>query len=322
MIKMKRFVKDIVIALKGYAMGAANVIPGVSGGTIALLTGIFGRIIGSLNSLMSVETWKLFFGGKWREFWTAADGRFLLALAAGVLASVLSLARLMEHVLYSYPIQTWAFFFGMIAASAVVMLAGRGSWKASDLIWAASGLAAGVLLCTLSPAETTDDLWFIFFCGALAICTMILPGISGSFILLILGKYEYIMSAINGLNIPVLAVFAAGCAVGILAFSKVLHWMLERYEDQTMLVLVGFVAGSLVKVWPWNDHAAIVRSQFISGGMSRDMADEAVDAVIESGQNISALISDMHTGAAIVFALAGIAVVGILEYLGGRKAQN
>ena len=252
---MAAILSDIGNGLKGFAMGAANVIPGVSGGTIALITGIFGRIIDALNGLMSFKTWKLLFAGKFKEFVSKIDGRFLLAVMIGAVLSVFTLAKLMQYLLDQYPVQTWAFFLGMIAASAVFMLAEVRSWRVSYAIWIAVGIGLGIALCTLSPTETTDDLWFIFICGAIAICTMILPGVSGSFILLLLGKYEYIMNAISNLNWPVLAAFGIGCAIGIVAFSKALHWLLARYEQQTMLVLVGFVMGSLIKVWPWSDEA-------------------------------------------------------------------
>ncbi len=311
--------KDIIVALKGFGMGAANVIPGVSGGTIALLTGIFGRIIECLNSLMEIETWKLILKGQWKEFWKKVDGRFLVALFIGVVASIFSLARLMEYVLNYYPVQTWAFFFGMIAASGVVMLMGIKGWKAVDVLWAVLGLILGILICTLSPTTTPDDLWFIAIIGAIAICTMILPGVSGSFILLIFGKYEYIMNAVNEMNIPVLVALVIGCGVGILAFSKFLHWLLERFERQTMLVLLGFVIGSLVRVWPWSDPSAIIKAQLLHQGAEKEAASQAVAALVESGQKIEPLITDVHYLGAVIFALVGIAVVGALEYFGNKK---
>lgn len=258
---MKRFLTDIINGLKGFAMGAANVIPGVSGGTIALITGIFGRLINALNSLLSVSAWKAFFQGSFREFFAAIDGRFLMAVGIGIILSVFSLAKLMEYVLQQYPVQTWAFFLGMIAASALYMLLDVRGWKPSFVPWLILGAAAGVLLCTLSPTTTTDDVWFIIVCGALAICTMILPGVSGSFILLLLGKYEYIMEAISTLNWPVLLAFGVGCVAGIISFSKLLHWLLEKYEQPTMLVLTGFIMGSLIKVWPWSGEALEAASQ-------------------------------------------------------------
>lgn len=298
---MAAILSDIGNGLKGFAMGAANVIPGVSGGTIALITGIFGRIINALNGLMSFKTWKLLFAGKFKEFVSKVDGRFLLAVMIGAVLSVFTLAKLMQYLLDQYPVQTWAFFLGMIAASAVFMLAEVRCWRLSYGLWIAVGIGLGIALCTLSPTETTDDLWFIFICGAIAICTMILPGISGSFILLLLGKYEYIMNAISNLNWPVLAAFGIGCAIGIVAFSKALHWLLARYQQQTMLVLVGFVMGSLIKVWPWSDEALAAATAASDGS-----------APVTAGEMLIP---------GIIWIVIGIAAVVLLE-LAGKASRK
>ena len=298
---MAAILSDIGNGLKGFAMGAANVIPGVSGGTIALITGIFGRIINALNGLMSFKTWKLLFAGKFKEFVSKVDGRFLLAVMIGAVLSVFTLAKLMQYLLDQYPVQTWAFFLGMIAASAVFMLAEVRCWQVSYGLWIAVGIGLGIALCTLSPTETTDDLWFIFICGAIAICTMILPGVSGSFILLLLGKYEYIMNAISNLNWPVLAAFGIGCAIGIVAFSKALHWLLARYQQQTMLVLVGFVMGSLIKVWPWSDEALAAATAASDGS-----------APVTAGEMLIP---------GIIWIVIGIAAVVLLE-LAGKASRK
>lgn len=245
--------RNLTVALKGFFMGAANVVPGVSGGTIALISGIYSELIEALNSIMSIDSWKLLFKGRFKDFWKSIHGTFLLWLGIGVVLSIVSLAKLMEYCLHSFPVQTWAFFFGLIIASAIGMLKDIKGWKVKDIITAVFGIILGYVVCTLSPTTTPDTMWFIFICGAIAVCTMILPGISGSFILVILGKYDFIMGAISGMDIPVLGVFALGCVIGILLFSKFLHWLLARYERGTMLVLIGFVVGSLIKVWPWHD---------------------------------------------------------------------
>ena len=290
-------IKNIVVALKGYAMGAANVIPGVSGGTIALLTGIFNELIDALNAVLSVSSWKLLLKGDFKGFWKAIHGTFLLWLAIGVIVSVFSLAKLMEYVLAHHPVQTWAFFFGLIIVSAIFMLIDIKDWKGSDVIWLILGIALGAVICLLSPTETTSDMWFISVCGAIAICTMILPGISGSFILVLLGKYEYIMKAVSELNIPVLLVFAIGCVIGIAAFSKFLHWLIGKFEKQTLLVLIGFTLGALIKVWPWADKAA----------------NEAANVL--NGNPVGAL----HVPGAIIWALVGVAMVLALELLTKKK---
>lgn len=290
-------IKNIVVALKGFAMGAANVIPGVSGGTIALLTGIFNELIEALNAIMSVSTWKLLIKGQFKEFWETIHGTFLLWLAIGVIISVFSLAKLMEYVLAHHPVQTWAFFFGLIVVSAVFMLSDIKGWKGKEVAWLVLGIALGAFICLLSPTETTSDMWFIAICGAIAICTMILPGISGSFILVLLGKYEYIMKAVSDLNIPVLLVFAIGCVIGIVAFSKFLHWLIGKYEKQTLLVLIGFTIGALVKVWPWADKVACETANVLNG------------------QPVEAL----HIGGAVLWALIGAGLVLALELLTRKK---
>ena len=293
---MSRLTRNIGVAAKGFAMGAANVIPGVSGGTIALLTGIFNELIGALNALLTPKAWKQLFKGNFREFWEYIHGTFLLWLGAGVVASVFSLAKLMEYVLSHHPVQTWAFFFGLILVSAVFMLADLKGKKAVDVLWLAIGAAMGAAICLLSPSTTPDAPWFIAICGAIAICTMILPGISGSFILVLLGKYDYIMGAVSNLDIPVLAVFAVGCVVGIVAFSKILHWLIAHFEKQTLLVLIGFTVGSLVKVWPWADKAAYQAANALTGCPE----------------------GELHILSAVICALVAAASVIVLEVLAHR----
>lgn len=183
---MSNIIKNAAVALKGFAMGAANVIPGVSGGTIALLTGIFNELIEALNAILSVSSWKLLLKGEVKEFWKNIHGTFLFWLGVGVIVSVFSLAKLMEYVLAYHPIQTWAFFFGLIVVSGAYMLYDIKGWKVADGLWLVFGVFLGAMICLLSPTQTTDAGWFIMICGAIAICTMILPGISGSFILVLL----------------------------------------------------------------------------------------------------------------------------------------
>lgn len=299
---MKR--NNLLTALKGFFMGAANVVPGVSGGTVALITGIYSEIIEALNSLMVADTWKALFKGRFKEFWQKIHGGFLLSLCIGIVVSVFSLAKLMEYTLANHPIQTWAFFFGLIIASAVIMFRDIKGWGIKEVIFTIIGIILGVVVCTLTPTTTPDSGWFIFICGAIAICTMILPGVSGSFILVILSKYDYIMSAISSLNVPVLLVFGVGCVVGILAFSKFLHWLLGRYEKQTMLVLLGFVLGSLIKVWPWSNKEAIAVSQGLDASLP-----ESIPAI------------NPMVGSAILWCLIGIAVVAAVE-IAGKKVGD
>ena len=292
----------VSVALKGFGMGAANVVPGVSGGTIALLTGIYSDIVDALNAVTEKETWKSLLSGRFSEFWKHIKGDFLVALLLGVIVSVFSLAKLVTLCLNYYPVLTWAFFFGLILASTVVMFRDVKDFRAPDLIPVVLGLALGLVVCTLSPSQTTDDIWFIFVCGAVSICAMILPGISGSFILLVMGKYNYIMQAITDFNWPVIIAFAIGCVVGILAFAKLLHWLLARWERQTLLVLLGFVIGSLVRVWPWYDRAAIEGAQILRTGEASPL--------------------DLQIPGAIGFCVLGIALVLVFELLGSKADKK
>ena len=231
-------------------MGAANVVPGVSGGTIALLTGIYQELIESIKSIGS-KNLGLLFKGRFKEFWAAINGNFLLAVAVGIVASIFSLARLMTYLLENFPIQTWSFFFGLVLVSTGYMISGLKDRKLSQWLSLTVGVACGVALCLVSPSQTSDSLPFIFICGAIAMCTMILPGISGSFVLVLLGKYAFMMDAVSSLNITVLVVFSIGAILGILAFSHAFSWLLKKAYNGTMMFLAGLMLGSLVKVWPW-----------------------------------------------------------------------
>ena len=299
---MKGLLKYIVTAIKGACMGAADVIPGVSGGTIAFIMGIYDEFVGSLASI-NMEAVKLLFSGKFKAFWKHINGSFLISLVIGIGISVVALAGLMQYLLANKPIQTWAFFFGLIVASSIFIIRGISGWKLREVLFLVFGMVLGVTICTLSPTQTPDGLWFIFLSGATAICAMILPGISGSFILLILGKYQYIMGVISdlvsgvniGQNILIIGVFGIGAVIGILAFSKFLHWLLARWQKETMIVLAGFIIGSLVKVWPWSNPEALAQ------------ADAA---------------GSMLYGSAILFALIGFSLVTGIEIAGkiiGKK---
>lgn len=347
---MRRLKDYITICVKGACMGAADVIPGVSGGTIAFIMGIYDEFVGSIASI-NTEAVKLLFSGKFREFWKHINGNFLVSLVAGIGLSVIVLAGLMQMLLSDHPIQTWAFFFGLIVASSIFILRGISGWKVREGLFLVMGVILGVVVCTLSPTQTPDDLWFIFLSGSIAICAMILPGISGSFILLILGKYQYIMGVISGLvsgvdvgkNILILGIFLIGACVGILAFSKFLHWLLARWNKETLIVLAGFIIGSLVKVWPWSNTDAIVCSQFPAVAALRDAAEAAAEAGAEASGAFGGALAEAgaeaaqkayeaavaaHTSqidpqifSAVIFALIGFLLVTGIE-IAGKKINK
>jgi putative membrane protein len=233
-------------------MGMADVIPGVSGGTVAFITGIYEELINSIKSI-DADAFKLLFKFQLSDFWKKINGNFLISVLLGIVTSLLSLSKLMTYLLDAYPIQVWSFFFGLILISSPLIMREIRKWTIGTVISFLFGIVIAYAITVLSPTETPTELWFIFFCGALAICAMILPGISGAFILLLIGKYEYMITALIHFNIPVIIVFVIGCFLGLLGFSRFLSWILAHYRFPTLALLAGFMIGSLNKVWPWKE---------------------------------------------------------------------
>ena len=242
----------ITLFFKGMAMGGADVVPGVSGGTIAFITGIYETLLDSIKSVDAAAL-QLLLKGQFKEFWQHINGAFLVTLFAGIAVSILTLAKLIAYLLEHHPIQLWSFFFGLIIIAAYLVAKEIGKWSIGVFVAAAAGIAIAYYITLATPAETPTSLWFVFLSGAVAICAMILPGISGSFILLILGKYAFILEAVNERNFAVIAVFGLGCVVGILTFARIISWLLDRYHDVAVALLAGFMIGSLGKIWPWKE---------------------------------------------------------------------
>lgn len=238
-------------------MGAADVVPGVSGGTVAFIVGIYDELIESIKNI-NLQSIKLLLSGKLADFWKSVNGGFLLALLSGILISVFSLAKIVTWLLEEHPILIWSFFFGLILASVWFVAKDIKRWNVKTIFSFVVGAAVAFYITVATPAETPTQLWFIFLSGAVAICAMILPGISGSFILVLLGKYHYIMEAVKSLNIIVLIVFAVGALVGITTFARILSYALKNFRDITLATLAGFMLGSLNKVWPWKTAREIV----------------------------------------------------------------
>lgn len=300
---MGRTIKDYgLIALKGVGMGAADVVPGVSGGTIAFIVGIYEELVDSIKSI-NLQAIKLFFTFKWKEFWKTINGNFLLSLVLGICISVFSLAKIVTYLLEEYPILVWAFFFGLVLASTWIVVQDVKQWNWKTVLSFIAGAVIAFYITMATPAKTPDDYWFIFICGAVAICAMILPGISGSFILVLLGKYYFIMDAVKSLNFSVLLVFVCGTFVGITSFSRVLSFALHRFHDITIAVLSGFMLGSLNKVWPWK---RVIETYTDSHG--------EIKPLIEVN-----MMPDQLLWQAIVLAILGFSIVYFLEKLSTKK---
>ena len=239
------------LSLYGFIMGSADVVPGVSGGTMAFILGIYDELIDSIRSALPFlrELAAL----RWRAAFAIFPWKFLLALGAGIAIAILSLANVMHWALETHPTLIYALFFGLIVASVFVVRNRIRAWRWPVLLAVAVSAVFAFLLVGLRPAQTPESLWFVFLSGMVAICAMILPGISGAFILVLLGKYQFILNALTSLNLPVILVFMLGAATGIIAFSNVLRWLLNHYHDLTVAALMGFMIGSLREVWPWKE---------------------------------------------------------------------
>ncbi len=233
-------------------MGAANVIPGVSGGTIALITGIYERLINAIKSI-DLKALKLLLNQQWRAFWTEIDGTFLTALFAGIGVSIISLAKLLEFLLEKHETLTMAFFFGLILISVFLVARTVRTWGVTSYIALAIGTAIAIGIALLAPATENSAFLYVFACGIVAMCSMILPGLSGSFVLIIMGNYALILGAIGSFDMSILIPLALGCGFGLIAFSHVLAWVFKNFHDQTIALMSGFILGSLAIIWPWKN---------------------------------------------------------------------
>ena len=258
-------IEAATLALKGFCMGTADVIPGVSGGTIALITGIYENLIGALRSI-DVKVFRKLLTFDIKEAVSKVHVRFLLVLFFGITMAILSLARLMNYLLHFHPVPTWSLFFGLIAASTLMVGKHVSLWLGKAGVSFVIGIVVATVIVNLIPLHTPESLWFIFLCGIIAICAMILPGISGAFILLILGKYEYVTAALKNPflvhNFTIILVFCIGCGIGLLGFSRILNYLLQKFHNLTLAFLTGLIAGSLQKIWPWKE---IVETKVIRG---------------------------------------------------------
>ncbi|MTI22244.1 DUF368 domain-containing protein [Fulvivirga sp. RKSG066] len=309
---MSGFKNSLLLYLKGVGMGGADVVPGVSGGTVAFITGIYEELLDSIKAV-DIEAFKLLFSFKLKEFWEKINGSFLLPLFLGILTSVFSLASLMHYLLNNHPISVWSFFFGLIIVSSILVLRETKKWHIINVIAIIAGTAIAYFITEATPTTTPDSYWFVFLAGAIAICAMILPGISGAFILLILGKYAYITAAISDIDIAVLLVFGAGCILGLLTFARGVSWLLHRYHDIAIGVLSGFMIGSLNKVWPWKIPTAF--------RINSDGEQEAyLTKNVLPGEYFRQLNEDPMVFKAVLFMALGIFIVVAIEKIASYKA--
>ncbi|OYX25874.1 MAG: DUF368 domain-containing protein [Flavobacteriales bacterium 32-35-8] len=303
----RRFSDYFIITLKGLAMGAADAIPGISGGTIAFISGIYEELISTISNIKP-SLFKTLFKEGITAFWKEANGNFVLALLSGIIVSYISFMKLAKYLLEHHPILIWSFFFGLIVASIYFVGKQINKWDLPTIIALIIGAGIAFYISILPVMAANDSLLFLFFAGAIAICAMILPGISGSFILIILGAYKTISDAIHDIDIKKLLIFIAGAVVGLLSFSHALKWLFKNYHNITLALLTGFIFGSLNKVWPWKETITWYTN---SKGINEPLLQESVSPFSFDG--------DSQLLVATILMIIGFLSIFILEKIGSKK---
>ncbi len=301
--------------LKGMAVGIANIIPGVSGGTIALITGIFERLIDAIKSF-DLKAFKLLLSGNWKAFVEKTDFYFLLSLFAGVAGAIITLAKLFDFLFHHYPVYIWAYFFGLVLASVYYVGKTVEKWKWSVVLAFIIGTAVAVAVSVINPAKENDNFFYLLLCGVVAVCSMILPGLSGSFVLILMGNYQLVaIRAINEMDFSVLIPVGIGAVVGLIAFSHVLSWVFKRYKDQTIAMLTGFILGSLSILWPWKEPVYLTNAagEFITKHGEKVVAKYTV--VFPDTINTEVILG-------FVFMIVGYLTIVLVERMAQSKPAN
>ncbi|MBE9468938.1 MAG: DUF368 domain-containing protein [Bacteroidetes bacterium] len=291
---------------KGLAMGAANVIPGVSGGTIALITGIFQRIIDSIKSF-NISAFRLLFTGKFKEFAKYTDLFFIISVFFGAIVSIFSLAKILSFLFSNYPIHVWAYFFGLILASVYYVGKTINKWSFSTIGFFILGTAIAMAISFLNPAKENDSAIYLFICGIIAACSMILPGLSGSFILILLGNYRLVMiDSVTNFDMLVLLPVVFGAGFGLLAFSYLLSWIYKKFRNQTISLLTGFILGSLSILWPWKN---VISTYIDKHGIAKPL----IQQNILPNNYFDITNNDPHIIAAVILLIVGFLTIVVIE---------
>ena len=307
---MKRnFVDYFILVFKGIAMGAADVVPGVSGGTIAFISGVYEELIATLNAI-NLNSLKTLKSQGVSATWKNINGNFLLALFGGILLSILTLSKLVAWLLLEEPVLLWAFFFGLVLASIIFVLKKINQWNSAVFLGLILGGVFAYQLTQLNALGNSDSNWYLFLSGAIAICAMILPGISGAFILVILGSYANVLQALNDKDIGKITIFMTGALIGILSFSRLLKWLFKRFKNMTLAVLTGFMVGALSKIWPWKK---ILSFRENSEGISVPLNEQCISPFSFDG--------DPQILSAIGLMLFGFLMIFFLEKIGAKNKK-
>lgn len=305
---MRKLKDYAIIGLKGMAMGAADVVPGVSGGTIAFISGIYEELLGSISNI-NLQLLKTLKNEGLKEAWKQLNGNFLLALFTGIFISIISLAKAIKYLLENEPILLWSFFFGLVLASIIYIAKQIKKWDILSFVLLLLSAFLAYYVTTLNPlVDENSSLLFLFLAGAIAICAMILPGISGAFILVLLGAYKPILTAVDERDIKTIAMVGLGAIVGLLSFSKVLKWLFANYKNYTLVVLTGFIIGSLNKIWPWKQTLTY---RVNSHGIKVPFNEKSISPFAYDG--------DSQLLLAIVLAIVGFVLILVMERIATLK---
>ncbi|PID86878.1 MAG: DUF368 domain-containing protein [Chloroflexi bacterium] len=319
--KPNRGIGDYVgLALRGMAMGASDIVPGVSGGTMALILGIYEELIDSIRAIGRPALWRAAIRFKIKTLFQLVNWQFLLAVGMGILLAILILAQPLEWMLVNQPVYLWSFFFGLVIASAYTVSKRIPQWNPQLLLTLAVGTIAAYNIVGLVPAQTPNTWWFLILSGALASCAMILPGLSGAFILFILGKYATVLAAVNNQDMVTIALIGIGAAFGLVTFAQVLSWLFKRFHDYTLAVLIGLMLGSLRKLWAWKEDIAWLVDE--AGEFILDSHGEIqVIKQINVWPDVSTAAGITETGLAIGLAILGAVIVLTIEWYAQKKEK-
>jgi len=311
-MKERKIGDSLLLGLKGMAMGAADIVPGVSGGTIAFITGIYEELITSLNNINFRAIMILRKDGL-KSFWNHINGNFFIFLLAGIAISLVSLVRIVTYLLENEPVLIWSFFFGLIIASIVLIGKRVNYWRLTTIVAILVGTVFALWISSIQTIANVDANWYIFLSGAIAICAMILPGISGSFILLLMGSYHMILNGLKNLDLLVIGLFGSGCVVGLISFSRLLKYLFNKFHDQTVALLTGFMIGSLYKVWPWKIRVGDAPINIHSDGKEDWMTANVMPGNLDG---------DPQLGLAIFCAILGLGLIVILHRFAPKEVVN
>lgn len=311
-MKNRSIIQYLGITLRGIAMGAADVIPGVSGGTIAFITGIYEELIESLSNI-NFKALKTLKNDGIKAFWKHVNGNFFVALFLGIAISVFSLAKLVTFLLENHPVLLWSFFFGLVLASGLLIMKTIREWNVANVFAILLGTAIAGFISSIEVTASGGDSWYILLSGAIAICAMILPGISGAFILVLLGSYDIIINGIKDINLTTIGLFAVGCIIGLLSFSRLLKYLFSHFKNFVLALLSGFLFGSLWKIWPWKNETGNAPIVVHSDGKEDWMMTNVLP------QNY---IGDDQLFTAIIMSVLGLVVVILMGFVGPKELKK